>query len=221
MSTRSTLILLTLLLIIGGSAQAGGAFGLGVKGGLSFASANNEYDPPVIDIDPEWRTGFAVGVYVDHTLLPFLSLRPEALYIQKGSKLSIEETTEAYPLGTGRYIEVFNRTNYLSLQLLARVKAPGAGPSPYLLAGPRLDFKLSADSDDPNFPSGDAKTAVLGGTLGGGFGIPVGPATTLMLEFQYFLDFGDAVDYTTMSGGETTNLTVTNKSCMVTVGLMF
>jgi len=200
---------------MGGTAQGEGVFGFGGKVGVSFAATDYKYDLSLTeDMSRDWRSGFMVGAIFEYKFLPFASLRPEFAYVQKGSKFDIEETTEAYPEGTGNYIEMSERIDYLSLQLLGKVRVPGPGPHPYLLAGPRLDVKLK-ESTDVYFSSAfdQAKSTVFGGTFGAGFAIPVSPLTNVIVEFEYYLDFGDAVNETAV--------TVTNKSLSVAAGVTF
>lgn len=215
MATRTVLILFIVLTLVAGSAQSSGIFSYGAKAGLSFAATDYKYEVTALgEKKRDWRNGLLVGVVFDYRLLPFASVRPEFTYVQKGSKYNFEITTEQYPLGTGEYMEANERIDYLSLQLLVKVRAPKPGPHPYLLAGPRLDLKLSESSDfGGNSVLDKAKSTVFGGTVGAGFSIPVGPVTNLFVEFEYYPDFGDAVNETAVN--------VTNKSLSVAAGLMF
>jgi len=204
---------LAILVLARAPIVAGGELlGFGAKAGLSFATQDRDFASD-IDIETGYRTGLILGLYAEYPFFPTVSLRPELTYVNKGAKIKVEETTEKYPEGTGRIIEVADRLDYVSLQLLGKFVLPLPRPSLYALVGPRIDFKFRSSSDLPSETTYDYESTVLGGTLGGGVQYPVSPANSVFIEFNYFYDFTDSYE------GDL--VTVTNKAFALAIGVTF
>jgi|GEM_PF-5118975 len=114
--------------------QSAMAVSFGGKIGLSFAKQDFKYASSTYNFDTDTRTGITAGIFVEQPVIPFLSFRAEALYIQKGFKEDVTFfTEEVVPYTKMSYY----RIDYLSLNALGKVSLP---IHTYLVAGPRLDL---------------------------------------------------------------------------------
>jgi hypothetical protein len=205
-------VVAVLMLAVAPATAGGELVKFGAKAGLSFATQDRDYAAD-IDLKTSYRAGLLLSFYADYPLIPNVSLRPEFAYVNKGCKFEVEETTEKYPEGTGRMIDINDRLDYISVQVLGKFMLPVPRPSLYALVGPRVDFKSRTSSDLPDESTFDYKSTVLGATLGAGVQYPVGPANSVFIEFNYFYDLGDAYK------GDL--VTVTNKAFAVAIGVSF
>ncbi|MCP4752549.1 MAG: PorT family protein [Proteobacteria bacterium] len=207
-----SLLALAILLIACGSTWAAGPMKCGVKAGIVIADETYEYAPNSgeFDFDPQSRTGLALGFFIEYPLIQRLAIRPGIEYVQKGSKASFMVATEEHPEGIGT-TEFQDRITYLSVPVLVSVSFPVGKSSTYLLAGPRLDFKM--DSELEFITDADFNSTVFGVTAGAGQELPVKGLGTLLVEFNYHHDLGDAFE------GEI--LTIKNKSFSVMAGFKF
>lgn len=132
---------------------------VGVEAGFSLArvSAQNAVDTPTTG-------GLAAGLVFDKPLSFFFSLRPEILFIQRGTTLNAAD-------GSSTKVKL----NSLEIPLLAKLTF-NQYLSPYLLAGPVLTVNLSSEKEirSPGLASSvSLKTYQVGAALGGG--MEVGP----------------------------------------------
>lgn len=195
---------------------------LGGKAGLALADQEFDYYTTVFDRNIEWRFGVAGGIFAQTRVLPYLGLRVEALYVQKGYKEDFTSTDE-----TGGIIgtETFQtRLDVLSLNLL------GTGnlhTGTYAMIGPRLDIKLGTDSDIPEgaMPQELEDTyasTIAGLTIGAGQELSVTGLGTVFFEGQYYLDVGKLYDRGTPGEDEITTLkSIKNRSFAFFAGLRF
>jgi hypothetical protein len=136
---------------------------LGVQVGAAF---NNVSTPN--DINTSNRTGFAAGARMAFPLSPYLSLQPEATFVQRGATFA----------QAGGY-SVTAKYNTLQVPVLLKATLPTQPVSPYLTAGPVAFFNLSS-SLDANTPGGSAasvglnpRTVEFGASIGAG--VDIGP----------------------------------------------
>ncbi len=103
------------------------SLGFGVTAGLNSSNVSTD-DPEFGDVDS--RSGFIGGGYLEVGILPFLSVRPEVVYSQKG--VTVNEGAFFYDLNV----------DYWEIPVMIKLSAPGSfGPvRPYAMAGPAFSF---------------------------------------------------------------------------------
>jgi hypothetical protein len=106
----------------------------GVVGG--FVKSEAEVAGDGISISFDSRSGFAIGLSMQHQITPTLSFAPEAMYVTKGFK--VESEGDEFGLKFG-YLEV-------PLLLRASFGQAGASARPWIAAGPSVALKLSCDA---------------------------------------------------------------------------
>ena len=189
------------------------ALEFGAKAGLTFTTQDYEYTGLPLEVDRGYATGLTLAFFSEASFATGLSVRPEIMYVQKGNKLTFRETTEEYPEGTGRTIDVVERIDYLAIQPLLKAGLPLGTASVYALAGPRMDILVRTSSDMPSTIVENHEPVLFGATFGGGVQFPLSPVMSLCLEYYYFHDFDDAYR------GDV--VTVKNKASAVMVGVKF
>lgn len=216
---KSGVLAVFVLFIAGTTVLAGGSLRYGIKAGLAGANQNWEYSNSLGKVNRDHRTGIAVGAFLNLPWIKRFQLRPEALYVQKGSQITVTNMTYAgVPQGT---ITLKDRIDYLSLRATARVKTSAGPLGLYFLGGPRLDLKIgtSSDIDSPDMEAIlDAyKSTAAGLTMGIGLEGAMGSKGSLFVEVCYDFDFGEAAKHV---GNEAT-LTIDNRAVLVMVGMAF
>ena len=190
----------------------------GVKAGLSQASQTWEYSNSWGSVERDSRSGLAFGIFTDIPFTPIMALRLDALYVQKGSQITVMETTEAYPEGTGQYLAIKDRIDYMSLSLTGKANVLKGPIGIYLMGGPRFDIKIGENFEYPSqFSDSLYNSTVTGLVLGGGVETSIGPTASVLLEFRYDVDLTDAGEYS----GIETDLAIKNKGFLILAGLRF
>jgi Outer membrane protein beta-barrel domain/Tetratricopeptide repeat len=125
--------------------------------GFAYASFATDFSPT------ESKSGFTAGGFVGYAASPWLGLRAELLFVQKGNHQ--EDMTQSI--------------DYLEVPVLVEVSTRGF----FAVAGPYLAVKVGASTQfDDVIPSTDA-----GLVIGAGYALPVG---TGALVFQARYDVG-------------------------------
>ena len=195
-SLISVSLLNLMLMVVTSQAQLVKTYG--VKLALTSASQSFSYPDPYdvgFKISTVRRVGFNVGGYVEWFNLPVFSLISEADYVQKGVGVPVYVTGPESPEVIGTRV-LYQRIDYVSIPILAKVCFPLNMASPYIMIGPRLDYFVGHQQDEPPlFPTiKDFKKTIGGGTIGIGVQsssiLPIG----LLVEFRYNTDFFDAYD---------------------------
>jgi opacity protein-like surface antigen len=116
---------------------------IGIKIGGTVSRQKWEYAPEsLISLDPDSKIGFNVGVFAEFLDLPFISVVGEVNYVEKGMQMDVYLTD----LNSGELAgEQLHKAgfNYLNFSLLAKVRLDGIIFTPYLIAGPKVDFELN------------------------------------------------------------------------------
>jgi len=217
MKKYGLIVLSAFLLLAAGTASAGSRPKLGVKAGLSFADQDWEYTNSLGKVDRGHRSGLAFGLFTDLPLTPVVQLRPEVLYVQKGSQIELPYMTEAgVPAGT---VTSQDQIDYLSLVATAKFKKRAGPLGVYVFGGPRLDLKVSTSSDDES-PAMEAvldsyKSTVTGLTIGVGIERSFGAIGPVLVEARYDYDFSEAAKYV----GDEATLTIDNKGFLILFGM--
>lgn len=105
----------------------------GIKGGFDTSQF---YSVKPAGLDQNWITGFQLGLFVD-IMKPssYVQIRPELIYIRKGTKLSF---TEPYSVAK-------IKIDYLELPVLAQFNLlPNKTINPYIIAGPYVALRTWA-----------------------------------------------------------------------------
>jgi hypothetical protein len=112
---------------------------------LGAVAANQTWDYSIYHHLPTInRWGVDVGVYMEWLNMAILSLSTELHFAERGMREQLVESTPAYPEGTGRRMTFDNELDYLSLPILVKARYELEPLEAYILAGPRIDVKLSS-----------------------------------------------------------------------------
>lgn len=161
--------------------------GIGITTGVNLANFNG-----VAGLDLSSRTGFSVGLFLDHAGSGF-SVMPSILYTQKGASYS----QQSYQSGYAVKIDVDLKYDYIECPIMGRyVIETASNIKPFLLAGPYLGILLSSKISgtgsvqgysqtatvEANIP--DQKTVDIGLAFGGGIKVELG-STALNINLKY------------------------------------
>jgi hypothetical protein len=184
--------------------------GYGLKIGAVSATQTWDYKTNTkFPADRRW--GVDAGGYIEVLNIPYISLLGELHYIQKGFSMTLPVTTISQPDGTGEYITLKPRVDYLSVPVLAKLRFDLGKVFPYLLAGPRFDFLISKNPDGFQAVIDNFKNIDFGISLGAGFEVPLKFIKSVLAEFRYSPSFTEAY-----SGS---SLTVKNQSFEILIGI--
>lgn len=105
----------------------------GIVGG--FVNSEAELSSDALSLTLDSRSGFAIGLSMEHRLSSTVSFAPEAMYVTKGFEIEFEGNTAGLKFG------------YLEIPMLLRASfgSEGASARPWVTAGPSVAFKLSCD----------------------------------------------------------------------------
>jgi hypothetical protein len=184
---------LLLTMLIPQSAAAGVTFGLGIKGGVSFAQVN------WIDKGGEDKSKFLAqpvfGAFVAINLNKFFSVQPEIYLLTRGGKWT-EDDGEIIT----KWIE---KWKYIHIPILAKVHLKQDGKTiPVLFAGPAVNFVSSAKGkiledgvlvDEYEFKD-YVKSPTLSLVFGGGAEMKM-EKITLILDLRYDLGLTDPITF--------------------------
>lgn len=170
---------------------------------LGVNLANAKIDPKPDDLDLSTRTGLVAGGALLIYLGPNFGLQVEPAFMQKGSKVKIEEGNEK--------IEATLKANSLDIPVLLKIGLGQGTTQPYIIAGPTLGFvlgdaKLVLDKatvngqdvtsmipDDEKEEVLDTKSTEFGVSFGAGVMFPVGN-NQLFIEGGYNLGLTNLAD---------------------------
>jgi len=122
--------------------------GFGIKGGLSYGTANNNG----IDPGATQRSGVAVGVALVSSSV--IGLGIEALYAQRGFTSGIAADSR--------------RLDYVDVPVYLRLSIPSPGISPFAYAGPQGSYELKCGTDSGNCPDSGRPKLTYAGVIGAG-----------------------------------------------------
>lgn len=194
--------------------------GWGVKAG--YTSATQVWEHDVLSSENFSMTpGVHVGVFTEWFGHGALSMLIGIQYEQKGTRFETAPP-DFLPPGTGRSFSGESRLDYLSIPILAKLRAPARTLSPYVVAGPRLDVFVGYADDDDHLVWGvedDFDDVVLG--VSGGLGIEhvFGTSHVALIEFIYNHDPFWLYEF--RSGLTGNEQKVKNESFNVSVGIGF
>lgn len=163
------LLVVIATVLLAGTPAAASAQGFGIKGGLSYGTANdNGIDPGATE-----RSGFAIGVgLITGGVLGF---GIEGLYAQRGF-------TSATGVNS-------RKLDYVDVPLYLRVSIPVPGISPFAYAGPQGSYELKCGTDVGNCPDSGRPKLTYAGVIGGG--VKLGLLAGITLEGRYVYGLSD------------------------------
>lgn len=148
---RLTILGLGFVLATSVSAQVS----VGLRAGFSGARLL----PQEGTIVPAWyRLGYTVGAIVSLPVTPSVSVRPEVLYVQKGSRIFWSQTTlDSDGLEQVETI-LERRLDYVEVPILAHVTSPAGGRFRIgLMAGPALAIKVREGAGIGRYINGESE----------------------------------------------------------------
>ena len=132
------------------------------------------------------------------------------------------ETTEAFPEGTGRIIEIKPRIDYIAFSVLAKVGQPGRRISEYLIVGPRIAYQVGINGDEFALAYTDVKKFTYGLTVGLGTEVKVAPSYSFMIEVSYNPDFRNIFGMPQLIGSPPPTLeSIKNRTVSIQLGMRF
>ena len=179
----------------------------GVTAGLNVS--NETMKSGSVSLEPDWKAGFQVGVFMDYALTPQLSLIPELLFTQRGMKLEMEFL--------GEKVSSSETVNYIQLPINFAYKLDlGDGQSLFPFVGPYVGYAISGtdksgdESQKIKFGSGEEEMKPLDFGLNLGVGYQY---TNIVFKAQYNLGLANLAN--------TSDFTVKNTNIAVSVGYIF
>ena len=171
----------------------------GIKLGLGLSNHKWEYNTsPSFNVNWDNNYGITARAFVDISFLSFLNVEGEIGYVPKGVKDKIPITTTSQPDGTGKYIDVNNRLNYLSISLLAKYKYNLELFTPYIIFGPEYNYLLSKQIYQGFEIIYDKfRKNLWGFTVGVGSEIKLLPIN-LLIEYRYSRDLTNSYELSTI-----------------------
>ena len=177
--------------------------GYGIKAGLT--SANQTVNWADWITNTKARQGIDAGIFVEWLNIPFISILTEVHLIQKGSDVTtnFQITTVEFPNGipissiknsdlSVKYYGYSTKINYLSIPILAKLRISEGLLVPYILAGPRFDFKLS---DNISTNAGRSFINYKNNDIGGIFGVGAQLASIIPIHIGAELRYSPSFQY--------------------------
>ena len=163
---------------------------------MAVTSADQKYDLTLVPgLETKRRVGFNVAAFAEWFDVPFFSLITQVEYAQKGTGQDFVVTGPSGPNPVG-VRTLYSRLDYVSVPVLGKLRLPGGPLSPYIVAGPRMDFFLGYKSDEGAFNSvyDKFKKTSLGGSAGIGIQLDSILPISVLAEARYNFDFVDSYE---------------------------
>ena len=204
-------IFLTLILCGFAGAMFAQGINFGVTAGLNVSNATAKQGS--ISVSEDWKAGFQAGVFMDYALSPNLSLIPELLFAQRGTKSKFEEE--------GLTLSDKTTLNYLQLPVNLAYKFDlGMNQKLFPFAGIYLGYGLSGtyksefngESESTDIKFGSSEEEMKAFDYGVNFGVGY-QFERIVFKVQYNLGLAN------LYNGDGASLK--HKNVAVTVGYMF
>jgi hypothetical protein len=159
---------------------------------MAVTSADQEFG---MTLDTKRRVGFNIGAFAEWLDVPLFSVITQVEYTQRGTGQVFIMTGPSGPEPIGRKT-LYSRLDYISVPVLAKLRFQTGLISPYILAGPRLDFLLGYKSDEGAFNTlyDKFKKTTFGASTGIGVQVESFLPVTLLAEARYNFDLTDSYD---------------------------
>jgi len=189
---------------------------VGFKTGISFSNQDWKYSNPELKIKPKNYSGLYFGILAEIINKKYYGLLIEGAYIQKGAKEIIQGTTIT-PNDQGyidtETISYSNRFDYITLQSYLKIQYPLTYITPYIIAGPRIDYMLNKNIEVFKLVSNEFEEI--------NYGISYGIGLTYT-KLKYIIPFVEIINSPDINKTyETDLLTVSNYSYEIKVGFSF
>jgi len=209
---RMLIVILTMTVIV----QAQIYKHVGFKTGISFSNQDWKYSNPELKIKPKNYSGLYFGILAEIINKKYYGLLIEGAYIQKGAKEIIQGTTIT-PNDQGyidtETISYSNRFDYITLQSYLKIQYPLTYITPYIIAGPRIDYMLNKNIEVFKLVSNEFEEI--------NYGISYGIGLTYT-KLKYIIPFVEIINSPDINKTyETDLLTVSNYSYEIKVGFSF
>jgi hypothetical protein len=150
---------------------------LGVRGGISVASASFDTDT----FDASNRTGFVGGVFLDFGGSNLFGFQVGAQYSQKGAEFDAGATVEELSL------------NYLEIPAVLKVGLPLGALKPSIFAGAALGFNTGCEGGSGEDCGDDVTSTDFSGVVGADLAIFLG-GLSLWADARYNVGLSDIPD---------------------------
>ena len=207
------LIGLTLCTVLLAAAVSLARPAFGVKAGVAFSKQTFDYTDFESEFDT--RAGLQFGFFLEYPVNRYFSLVPEFRYVPVGVKYSILYIQDYGFNGEPVYETRQTRVDYLSVPLMIKARLPMRKFTPYLIAGPRVDFQLGTGADAADFSQvyDQFDQITAGFIFGGGVQFKLSPRYNLLVEASYSPDVTKVY--------ETDFLNVRNHTLSIVTGVTF
>ncbi len=195
------------------------AKGFGIKAGIAFADQIYKSDNGESWANTKYRTGLTIGLFREFPMNPAISLRVEALYIQKGFNIDglyrVDDENQIL-----RVVERQNRIDILSLNILAKAALPSRT---YIIGGPRLDFEVGSDYEHQSLDAlkNAFSSPIFGLSLGIGQELDFISLPGAFIEGTYYHDIGNLYKRDGYVTDTSTLESVKNKAFSFVIGVKF
>ena len=180
------------------------SIGLGIEAGIDIANITST---PTFTTSS--RTGLIAGGIIDINITPTITITSGLRYNMKGWSSTANGVTYTDKLG------------YLEFPALLKVKFPLTEVKPYLIGGPTLGIKLSAEEEQSNGTqtatvdiSNSVESTDFGLFFGAGLDFKVGVKTDLFVQGGYQLGLSNILK-------NSTTTTIKNNGILLTGGVKF
>lgn len=160
----------------------------GIK--LGYGSTFHDITYTHFDVTRGRVPALSAGLFAEGTISSFFSAILQVEYAQRGFTEDFIVTGPEGPSPIGTQTLTV-KIHYLSVPLLIKFRLPLEPLSPYVLVGPRADFKLGHSSEGLPFTGifwSEYLKLVPGATFGAGATLSGVLPVTLLFEFRYNMD---------------------------------
>jgi opacity protein-like surface antigen len=196
--TRSLVLVVVALCLVGVPAFAQSSINIGAQGGVNFGNA--DITP---DLSTTTRTGFMVGAVVEFEITEMFSIQPEVLYVQKGAKFEMNVSSMD--------VKATFKFDYIEIPVLFKATFGSSGFRPFVFAGPNVGFNMVSELEGEIMGqtatqdmSEDTESIDFALDFGGGGEFALNESTTLFGSVRYSLGLTDIIkaeDATAKSNG--------------------
>jgi opacity protein-like surface antigen len=154
---------------------------LGLQSGMGLAMVSMNQTPGAVPQNNDSRLRFNVGGYYERRFIPYVGLRVEFDYNQRGFSTSdgqgLGATTQSYSV------------NYLEFPLMAKAQIPIRWFTPYVLAGPFVGVAVARTRTDS--AGGQSQDTPIDNTVNSfNFGLNFGGGATFEVVRHFNLELG-------------------------------
>lgn len=119
---------------------------IGIKGGVSISNQTFENTSIRYTEKFDYKAGAFCVLTADLFKGKFLSLSTDLGFVQKGMQFELEETTNNFPEGTGKFSTIKTTFNNVTFSPMVKGFKTFNNFTAYALLGPRLDYRLNYES---------------------------------------------------------------------------